>query len=554
MDPFIESSSDDEQEPLFNNEDVEAETFQKKPFKQRVLEIVGDNPRNFKAAMCYCGVFMVFGMSDEVLGPTLLELRCLTGQTITIMSLLFFIHDLCNVFGSTTGGLFADRFNANLLLSIALGVSAVCIIAIPLCRVFVLMLILAGIYGACFGATDTFTTFQLIRMFGKQVSPYLQALHFTYGLGGFITPLVARPFLRDECVYIVNYTTIVDEWPYANSTSGIDNTSTVFFSQESVYRDSHVRWAYWIVALCHLPVIFGLLWLLFTRKLEKLKSTGATQDLSVYGSQTMSNPGYNHHIVALYLNGRSPWLRVFGEDQKPRVIVVTVLTSLILLLYDGLMATFGAYVYSYAVRGAVHMRTDHAAYLNSLFWGALSVGRFLAIGIALYLKPPTMMMIDLIGCLCCAFYMLVMEHSETALWLGTAGVGLFMSSVFPTCIALAEYYIDMTAPVTSVMIMSAALGELLLPLLVGQVFERLGPASFLVIAFCATFVALLIFILLRAIEGRDILGFFWFVWCGQAPSSACNTEHKAPQPNVGTGKAPVFDTVEMNVQASTVPG
>ena len=42
-------------------------------------------------------------------------------------------------------------------------------------------------------------------------------------------------------------------------------------------------------------------------------------------------------MVTLYLNGNPPWLKVFGDDQKPRVIVVTVLTSLILLLYDGLM-------------------------------------------------------------------------------------------------------------------------------------------------------------------------------------------------------------------------
>ena len=56
---------------------------------------------------------------------------------------------------------------------------------------------------------------------------------------------------------------------------------------------------------------------------------------SQYGSKTFS--GYNHHMVTLYLNGKQPWLKIFGDDQKPRVVVVTVLTSLILLLYDGLM-------------------------------------------------------------------------------------------------------------------------------------------------------------------------------------------------------------------------
>lgn len=48
-------------------------------------------------------------------------------------------------------------------------------------------------------------------------------------------------------------------------------------------------------------------------------------------------------MVTLYLNGNPPWLKVFGDDQKPRVVVVTVLTSLILLLYDGLMVSHVPY-------------------------------------------------------------------------------------------------------------------------------------------------------------------------------------------------------------------
>ena len=66
-----------------------------------------------------------------------------------------------------------------------------------------------------------------------------------------MSPLIARPFLRRRCVLVVNYTTIIDEWPYANSTSGIDNSTHIFHTQEETHRDTHVRWAYWIVALVH---------------------------------------------------------------------------------------------------------------------------------------------------------------------------------------------------------------------------------------------------------------------------------------------------------------
>lgn len=50
-------------------------------------------------------------------------------------------------------------------------------------------------------------------------------------------------------------------------------------------------------------------------------------------------------MVTLYLNGNPPWLKVFGDDQKPRVVLVTVLTSLILLLYDGLMVCHVRFIF-----------------------------------------------------------------------------------------------------------------------------------------------------------------------------------------------------------------
>ena len=81
-----------------------------------------------------------------------------------------------------------------MLVTIALGLSAMCIIAIPLSHIFIIMLFLAGIFGGCFGATDTFTTVQLIRMYGKQVrqlKPCSQGISSS-SLFLPITPLVVR--------------------------------------------------------------------------------------------------------------------------------------------------------------------------------------------------------------------------------------------------------------------------------------------------------------------------------------------------------------------------
>jgi len=49
-----------------------------------------------------------------------------------------------------------------------------------------------------------------------------------------------------------------------------------------------------------------------------------------------------------------------------------------------------------------------------------------------------------IGCLVSSLLMLIFRASESALWIGTSTFGLFMSNVFPTSVALAEQYFNVT--------------------------------------------------------------------------------------------------------------
>ena len=48
------------------------------------------------------------------------------------------------------------------------------------------------------------------------------------------------------------------------------------------------------------------------------------------------------------------------------------------------------------------------------------------------------------GCLLSMVLMLTLQHNHVALYFGTCFFGLFMSSITPTALALAEQYIDVT--------------------------------------------------------------------------------------------------------------
>ena len=82
------------------------ETFQR---QKTVWQRLVDSERHMAAVLCYCGIFMLYGMTDEVLGPTLIELSCLAKKNLKTMSWLFFSHDLGLLVGTLIGGFLAAR-------------------------------------------------------------------------------------------------------------------------------------------------------------------------------------------------------------------------------------------------------------------------------------------------------------------------------------------------------------------------------------------------------------------------------------------------------------
>ena len=140
----------------------------------------------------------------------------------------------------------------------------------------------------------------------------------------------------------------------------------------------------------------------------------------------------------------------------------------------GAEVAFGNWIYTYAVRLQMGSITQ-AAYLNSLFWGAFTIGRLVAIPIAARVKAQTIIWVDLIGSFICMSAVLFFPSSITILWVAAAGTGLFFASIFPTALVMAEEHIALTGRVTSYFLIGSSLGGMVVPWLVGQIFEPVGP-------------------------------------------------------------------------------
>src|SRR4029078_723569 len=118
---------------------------------------------------------------------------------------------------------------------------------------------------------------------------------------------------------------------------------------------------------------------------------------------------------------------------------------------------------------------EMAGNVTSLFWGALTFGRLLGVPIAARLRPRTILLADLIGCVLSIGIAILYPTSLRAIGIASVCFGLTLASVYPTALAFAERRMKITGQVTSFLLVGGSVGGMIVPVIIGQMFESVGP-------------------------------------------------------------------------------
>ncbi|KAB7504287.1 hypothetical protein Anas_05613 [Armadillidium nasatum] len=208
-------------------------------------------------------------------------------------------------------------------------------------------------------------------------------------------------------------------------------------------KNSNIEYAFWILAAMQIPVVIIL-------------SVLVAEDFFGWNTRyDLTTPGFVETKEGIEMNrasiSRNSIPAAASEDRplvsKLQLKLLVGSTVAILFIYDGLQACFGYYHYFYMVKNSypeINIHDDEVTSLNSCFWGLFAFGRFLSIGIATKLTPAFMLSINFIGCLCSIILMLFFLQSRLVMYIGTSLFALFLSSVYPTSVTLAETYINVT--------------------------------------------------------------------------------------------------------------
>ncbi|XP_048842526.1 sodium-dependent glucose transporter 1 [Brienomyrus brachyistius] len=386
-----------------------------------------------------CASFLGLGMSISVLGPTFGDLATNVRQSISNISYIFVGRSAGYMGGSVVAGFLFDIMNHHLLLGLSMLLTAVGMIGVPFCKSAILLTLLISCVGVSMGFLDTGGNVLILKTWGDRAGPYMQALHFSFAVGAFISPIISK-LLFGSTDHLENSkvfgsttesspsTTEGSVPPLKDPTSKLIK-STLHLAHAPISKS---MWAYIVIGV-FLLLVSLLFFVLYSR-------SSPAQDMAKI------SPG------------------------KPRMAKYH--NALILLLfffffwYVGAEVAYGSFIFTYA-KDVTHMAQSRAAGLNSLFWGTFAATRGLAIFLAACMKPGTMILLSLVGCTLSSLLMVLFSRNRMVLWSCTALYGASMATTFPSGISWLEQYTTVTGRSAAVFVVGAALGEMVLPAVVG---------------------------------------------------------------------------------------
>ena len=138
----------------------------------------------------YFALFICLGLDTSIVGPTLPALATQTGSTVGEMGLVFFLGAVGVTFGTLLGGWLFDWAPGSVVLGVAEMVSAMLMLMVPHVPWFGLLIALFVVKGVAGGVVGTGANTLLVWTHGGKAGPFLNSLHFFWGLGAFLSPFL----------------------------------------------------------------------------------------------------------------------------------------------------------------------------------------------------------------------------------------------------------------------------------------------------------------------------------------------------------------------------
>ena len=160
--------------------------------------------------------FIIMGLASAAEGPSLPTLAKHTSSSLEQIGLIFVFGSLGYLLGSFIGGRAYDRIPGHRLIAFSMLVILSAAVVFPLASALWLLLLAALTMGLGKGALDVGCNTLLQWVHGQKVGPFMNGLHFSFGVGAFLSPiLLAQIILITHEIYWVFWTIALLSLPLA---------------------------------------------------------------------------------------------------------------------------------------------------------------------------------------------------------------------------------------------------------------------------------------------------------------------------------------------------
>ena len=315
----------------------------------------------------------------------------------------------------------------------------------------------------------------ILNLWKEKATGPLHILHFGFGMGSFIVPQIANPFLAviaqsseinktfstlDQLHVEMNTTSVAAVFSPGNlSTLSEQNNSSVV----KYLQDSRIESAYLIVAfiVAALSIVFFVYQFCCGTIVYPRRPQTKTKESNVRKIVKMVDP-------STCADGD----RWFG-------IKIFALIFFYFFNAVGGERLYSKFIRSYAI-DKHNFSGDKGSLINTTFWICFALGRLTGLFTGRFVPIRILILIEVSGALVTSILLdIFARDSDVALWVLTCPMGFFISPLFPSGIGWGDFHVEFTGFAITFALMGGALGGVSYLWVIGYLYEYHGYDMFL---------------------------------------------------------------------------
>ncbi|XP_071146032.1 sodium-dependent glucose transporter 1B-like [Mytilus edulis] len=414
-----------------------------------------------KTLFLICSMFAL-GLEQELTGTTLKDLIILTNSNYEVMARAMVGSSVGYIILAVLGGPLVDRFGryCDLMVALCLSVSALATLLTPYTPLFGVLWALFCIRGMCAGLQNIAGQTILIGIWKEKATGPLHVLHFGYGIGAIIVPLILNPFLAVLSPDSTNETSFIGQ--VLNIT---DQHIRMKHDNETIsqyLKVSRIKTGYLIVAIIVASVATVFIFYQFCYRqithvsIKTVRGKIKIKELTKFIDPkkcTGGNRLYSVQIMGLLFF-------YFFNTIGGEIIIKTFLRS-------------------YSI-DKLNFSGDDGSILNTAFAISYTLSRLAGLITSRYIPVRILVVLESFGLLVTTVLLEIFaRHSKQALWILSIFLGMFVSPLYPSGMGWGNFFINLTGTAIAFIVTSSAFGAMVYGWLLGYLYQNYGYEMFL---------------------------------------------------------------------------